>query len=147
MKRGYVLTIANLLCLIPAAMAGDPPALSTDVQAILDRNCLKCHGPLDQKSGLRLDSATSLWKGNEDGAVAVIGKPEESKIVRVLAAGADPHMPPKKQLTADEIAKVRTWLTNAGKPTTAAVVKTEVPHDPTAAIDHFLAAGWQARQD
>jgi mono/diheme cytochrome c family protein len=144
LRRDFVLT--TLLCLIPAVRAGDPPALSTDVQAVLDRHCVKCHGPLEQKSGLRLDSAASLWKGNDDGPIAVIGKPEESKLVRVLAADADPHMPPKKQLTADEIAKVRTWLTNAGKPATSAVVKGAVPQDPTAAIDYFLAAGWQSRQ-
>src|SRR3954467_4269006 len=108
LRRGFVLT--TLLCLIPAAWAGDPPALSTDAQAVLDRHCVKCHGPLDQKSGLRLDSAANLWKGNDDGAIAVAGKPDESKLIRVLAANADPHMPPKKQLAADDIAKVRSWV-------------------------------------
>jgi mono/diheme cytochrome c family protein len=134
-----------LISLIPAATAGDTPAFSADVQAILDRNCVKCHGPLDQKSGLRLDSAVALWKGNVDGPVAVAGKPSQSKLLKALAADADPHMPPKKQLLADDIARIRTWIETAGKPTAAVTVKTAVPDDPTAAIDHFLAAGWELR--
>ena len=105
----------------PAARAADGPAPTADVQAILDRSCVKCHGPLDQKSGLRLDSAAALWKGNDDGPVAVAGKPDESKLLRVLAADADPHMPPKKQLPAEDVTKVRVWLANAGKATTVSL--------------------------
>src|SRR5438477_511198 len=33
LRPGFVLTIANLICLIPAARAGDQPALSADGQA------------------------------------------------------------------------------------------------------------------
>lgn len=146
LKHGFIISIANLLCLLPAARAGEQTAISANVQALLDRNCVKCHGPLDQKSGLRLDSAAALWKGNDDGPIAVAGKPAESKIVHVLAAGADPHMPPKKQLTDEEIANVRGWIESAGRPSEAkSVDKAAVPDDPTAAIDYFLSAGWQSR--
>jgi mono/diheme cytochrome c family protein len=146
LRRGIGTLLTILVCLLPAANAGDGPALNADAQAVLDRHCVKCHGPLEQKSGLRLDSAASLWKGNDDGPVAVAGKPDESKLIRVLAADADPHMPPKKQLTVDDVAKVRAWVTNAGKPAAATVANAAVPEDPTAAIDQFLAAGWQARR-
>ena len=47
-------------------------------QPIFDVNCVKCHGPLDQKSGLELDTAQAALKGSEDGPVIVPGKPEES---------------------------------------------------------------------
>jgi mono/diheme cytochrome c family protein len=135
-----------LACLVLAApaRAAEPP-FTADVQAVFDRHCLKCHGPLEQKAGLRLDSAAGLWKGGENGPVAVAGRPDDSKLLRALAADADPHMPPKKQLGDGDIAKLRAWIASgAAKPdvrTTAAAV----PTDPTAAIDHFLAAGWQAR--
>src|SRR4051812_25146310 len=95
-----------LTCLIlaaPPARAAEP-AFTADVQAIFDRNCIKCHGPLEQKAGLRLDSAAALWKGSENGPVAVAGKPDDSKLLRALAADADPHMPPKKQLADRDIA-------------------------------------------
>src|SRR5262245_43171479 len=144
-RFGLLPTLAVFLSPIPAALAGDQPALTADVQAILDRNCLKCHGPLEQKSGLRLDSAAALWRGNDDGPVAVQKKPDESKLVRVLATDAEPHMPPKKQLSAEDIAKVRAWIANAGPSATPSAVTAIVPEDSTAAIDHFLTAGWAAR--
>src|ERR1041385_6061019 len=72
-------------------------ALSLEVQTVLDRNCVKCHGPLEQNAGLRLDSAAMLWKGSDEGPVVVAGRPESSKLVQVLAADAELHMPPKKQ--------------------------------------------------
>ena len=146
MRLGTLAIVGWLFLLIPAIHAGEPVAFTADVQAVLDRNCVKCHGPLDQKSGLRLDSAAALWKGNDDGPIAVAGKPAASKLIHALAADADPHMPPKKQLSADDIAKIRNWIENAGRPAVAAIDKADIPHDPTAAIDYFLSAAWQIRQ-
>lgn len=144
-RFGFLPALAVLLVPIPVASAGDQPGLTADVQAILDRNCVKCHGPLEQKSGLRLDSAAAIWRGNDDGPVAVQKKPDESKVVRVLAAEAEPHMPPKKQLSAGDIAKVRAWIANAGPAAAPSAVTATGPDDPIAAIDHFLTALWVAR--
>lgn len=123
------------------------PALHRAAQEVLDRNCVKCHGPLEQNAGLRLDTAEGVWKGGDDGPIAVAGKPDASKLIRVLAAESDPHMPPKKQLADADIAKLRSWLIAAAETTVSQPVQSalQVPAEPTAAIDHFLAAGWQAR--
>ena len=127
---------------------------SNGIEALLDQHCVKCHGPLKRKSGLQLDTIEAALKGNEDGAVLVPGKPNESKLIAALAPDADPHMPPKKQLAPEEIAKLRTWISalveakpaslgerSARGPTDAP----QPPAEPVAAIDYFLAAGWQAR--
>ncbi len=147
------LLAVGLLTLAPAAQvarAADAAALWTGgVQALLDENCVKCHGPLKQKSGLELDSVASVLKGNEDGAVVVPGKPTDSPLLDALTADADPHMPPKKQLEPAEIAKIRAWIVALGeaKPP-APVAKLELPAtmDPTEAIDRFLEDGWQKRK-
>src|SRR5258708_11830648 len=76
---------------------------SAKVQPLFDVNCVKCHGPLEQKSGLELDTPQMILKGGEDGAVIVPGQPEESALYQNLAGKADPHMPPKKQLTDGEL--------------------------------------------
>jgi mono/diheme cytochrome c family protein len=146
LRRGLLPALAVFLVPISALHAEDRPPLSADLQAILDRNCVKCHGPLEQKSGLRLDSAAALWKGNDDGPVAVLKKPDDSKLIRVLAADAEPHMPPKKQLSAEDIAKVRDWIAKAGMSAAPTVVASDIPADPTAAIDYFLTAGYSACQ-
>ena len=83
------------MCVANDVQAADQLSLPIGVQAILDRNCVKCHGPLEQNAGLRLDSAAGLLRGSDDGAVAKIGDPDGSKLLAVLVPGADPHMPPK----------------------------------------------------
>jgi mono/diheme cytochrome c family protein len=122
------------------------------VQPLFDRHCVKCHGPLEQKSGLALDTLESALKGDEIGPVILPGKPEESPMIVALTAGSDPHMPPKKQLAPAEIAQIREWIVQLGatspgqKPTGGESVTEEVTFlDPTAALEHFIAEGWQRR--
>src|SRR6476469_4200831 len=107
------LLLSCLLLAVNLADAGDVAALPIEVQTILDRHCVKCHGPLEQNAGLRLDSAAGLWQGTDDGPIVVAGKSEGSKLLRVLAADADPHMPPKKQLAPGDISTLRSWIETA----------------------------------
>ncbi len=127
-----------------------------EVREVFDRHCVKCHGPLEQKAGLELDTLDSALKGDEAGPVIRPGKPDESPLIAALAPGADPHMPPRKQLPTEDVEKLRTWIAalgqapaadNAAASTAAAAEKSAlaIPTEPTAAIDHFLTAGWQAR--
>ena len=125
-------------------------------QAVLDRHCVKCHGPLEHKSGLELDTVEAALRGNDEGPVIVPGNPAKSKIIAALSTDADPHMPPKKQLPAEDIAALRTWVAGlkTSTPTGAGVgnatpkekfvidVK-KIPAEPSAAIDFFLAARWK----
>ncbi len=64
----------------------------------------------------------ALMKGGDDGAALTVGKPEESPLISSLAADADPHMPPKKQLTAAQIELLRRWV-KEGAPWDAAALK------------------------
>ncbi len=149
MKR-FIFPLLSLIAAAPLLGADDARALWTGgVQALLDQHCVKCHGPLKKKSALELDTVEAVLKGNEDGAVVVPGKPDESPLIAAFAADADPHMPPKKQLTDHEIAKVRTWIAALGEPSReTTVARPSIPSistDPTAAIDHFLNAEWNAR--
>jgi hypothetical protein len=49
-----------LLASGPAAGA-DPAALwSTRVQPLLDRHCVKCHGPIEKHGGLELDTPAAV---------------------------------------------------------------------------------------
>ena len=135
--------------LVSTSWSQDPALLwSTKIQPLLDVQCTKCHGPLEQKGGLELDTPEAVLKGNDDGAVLVPGKPEESKIYLHLAADADPHMPPKKQLSDAERASVREWIA------AMTVVPTDVAQAPpprrefpsiTQAIDTLIAEGWVHR--
>ena len=79
-----------LLCLLGAIPLARGEQFHTpwpsEIQSLLDQNCVKCHGPLKQKSGLELDSLESVLKGSEDGPVIAPGKPEDSKLIAALEA-------------------------------------------------------------
>jgi mono/diheme cytochrome c family protein len=126
--------------------AADAAALwSGKVQQILDVHCVKCHGVLEQKSGLELDTPEMVRKGGENGVVVVPGKPEESPLYTSLEKGADPHMPPKKQLSDAERAAVKEWIT--AMPATPVVVAAPPKVERhfasgEEAIAKLLAEGW-----
>src|SRR2546425_5866233 len=100
-----------VLQVYPAARAADPVRRPTpQAMVILKANCFGCHNPEKKKGGLVLTSRKDLLKGSEDGPVLDSKKAEQSKILQVLSADADPHMPPKKQLTDKQIATLRSWI-------------------------------------
>ncbi len=138
---------ALLTAAAPASLAGDAAALwAGSVQPLFDVHCVKCHGPIEQKSGLELDTPEAVFKGGDEGAVVVPGNPEESRLYQYLAADSDPHMPPKKQLKESEIETVRQWIAALAEDSQQQK-PAELPDFPgvTEAVDHFLAAGWQSR--
>jgi mono/diheme cytochrome c family protein len=150
MRRKAVLALWGLFAAAQIAGATDAVALwASKVQPLFDVNCVKCHGPMQQKRGLELDTIEMLMKGGDDGAVIVPGKPQESRLYKNLAADADPHMPPKKQLTEAERKLVREWIAALKA---AAVEPAPKPHAPrhfdsvTQAIDQFVSEGWQQRK-
>jgi WD40 repeat protein len=94
--------------------------------SVLRDNCLSCHNPEKKKGKLLLTSRAEALRGNEDGPALVPGKPDESLMVKVLAPDADPHMPPKKQLAAADVAAVRAWV-EAGAPWDESVLNASAP--------------------
>jgi len=97
-----------------------PPAASgtmdfvKDVQPILTKGCVGCHGQAKCKAGLRLDCRSDAIKGGNSGAVIKPGDSAGSRLLFVVA-GLDPEtkiMPPKPHtpLTPAEIGRLRAWI-------------------------------------
>jgi hypothetical protein len=116
--------------------AGLPPAarrpvdFQRDIQPILARACLSCHGAAKQRGGLRLDEGAAALKGGDSGAVLKPRDAVNSRLLR-LVAGLDPDlkMPPgdRTPLGADEVGLIRAWIeqgANWPKDGAAAVVQT-----------------------
>src|SRR5438045_236383 len=95
-----------------------PPAsrqidYTRDIQPILARSCLSCHGAEKARGGLRLDHRKSALEGGDSGAVIKSGKSGESRLIHLVAGlEADMPMPPKGKtpLTAAEIGLLRAWI-------------------------------------
>ena len=93
--------------------------------------CFECHNPEKAKADLDLTTREAILKGGDSGPALVPGKSGESFLVEVLAPDADPHMPPKGQLSDEQIADIRTWIdAGAGWDADALKAKTELlAHD------------------
>ncbi len=65
------------------------------VQPVLEKACVRCHGVDKPKGGLRLDTHAGLLKGGDSGPVIVPGKTKSSELVRriTLPRGHDDLMP------------------------------------------------------
>ena len=84
-----------------------------DVQPILETKCLECHNPNKIKGKLLMDSAAALLKGGADGPALVVGKPDESEMIKrvILPKDHDDIMPPKGgPLAAKEIDVLKRWI-------------------------------------
>ncbi len=84
-----------------------------DVQPILSRHCLRCHGPDKQSGGLRLDSHARALIPGEDGRAAIVpGDPAASELFkRVSSDDADVRMPRNVEaLASGDVEILRRWI-------------------------------------
>jgi Protein of unknown function (DUF1553)/Protein of unknown function (DUF1549)/Planctomycete cytochrome C len=81
------------------------------VRPILVDQCIKCHGPKKQSSGLRLDSREAALKGGDNGPALVPAKPDDSLMVRAIAQTHEElKMPPNGKLSEASLAIIRQWV-------------------------------------
>ena len=102
----------------PAQLASLPSPVkkiiefSADIQPILEKNCLSCHGTAAQQSGLRLDNRADALKGGYSGAVIKPGSSAGSRLIH-LVGGFEPErrMPMgSENLSGLEISFLRAWI-------------------------------------
>jgi cytochrome c len=93
------------------------PAYYTEkVQPILQSNCYRCHGGVNHRGGLNMDTREELLKGSHHGPAVVPGHPEQSWMVILIrheGPADDPmNMPPapKPKLADADIDVVTKWI-------------------------------------
>ncbi|MEJ1937590.1 c-type cytochrome domain-containing protein, partial [Nostoc sp. NIES-2111] len=97
---------SQLLLLLALAPAAFPADFAKDVQPVLARKCVMCHGSAQQISGLRLDHAAGLAQGGYSGPVVQPGNAAASKLIeRVSSSKEGFRMPPSgPALKPEEVA-------------------------------------------
>ena len=115
-RLAVLAAVAGCLAVATAEAAEDQLAFfEKRVRPILVNHCYGCHGPEEASAGLRLDSRAGWQAGSENGPVLVVGKPDESRIIRAVRyADPDLQMPPPDeggQLTDRQIADLVYWIT------------------------------------
>ncbi len=106
-----------ILAMTASVQAADSPEgvafFEQKVRPLLADHCYTCHSHTSEKlkGGLYLDYRDGWVKGGELGPVIVPGKPAESLLIKAVNY-EDPElqMPPKKKLSADEIATLTKWV-------------------------------------
>ena len=87
-----------------------------NIRPVLIKSCYECHSAEADKlkAGLALDARAALLKGGDSGAAVVLGKPEESLLIKSLRHDdPDLKMPPEKhggKLSEAVIANFAEWV-------------------------------------
>ncbi len=93
----------------------NPVDYQKEVKPILLQHCLRCHGPDEQQSDLRIDTGKFLIEGGISGAAIVAGEPAESPLLLAVRGMSDEisQMPPEEEedvLSAEEIDVLERWV-------------------------------------
>lgn len=89
--------------------------LAKSAMSVLRDHCVNCHNPDKSKGELDLTEYKTARIGGSEGPAFIGGNPDESRLVQLIKPGSDPHMPPKKQLSDEEINTLSRWIL-AGAP-------------------------------
>src|SRR4051812_37927309 len=96
MQRLLLVTLGLVLPAAPAR-AAEPIDYLRQIKPILTVRCYACHGSLQQKSDLRLDTAKAIRDGSGNGPVVILGNSQDSLLIeRVRGRGAR-RMPPPSE--------------------------------------------------
>jgi hypothetical protein len=80
------------------------------VRPVLIEQCVRCHGPKKQMSGLRLDSRAALMKGGDIGPVVKPEEPQKSRLVEAIRRTGELKMPPKTPLAPEMVEALTAWV-------------------------------------
>jgi hypothetical protein len=111
-----IITTAMIIALCGGGLlrAAEPVDYLRDIKPLLTARCYACHGGLQQKGALRLDTAKFVREGGNSGPAVVPGKAAESLLIaHVTASGGKRRMPPAdlgEALSEKQVALLRAWI-------------------------------------
>ena len=112
-------TVVALAC--ASHSRGESPAREADpkveffekkIRPLLAGNCYNCHSAnTNSRGGLRLDDRNGMIAGGGSGPAVVPGQPDKSLLIRAVRhTSPDLKMPPKKQLSEEQVADLTRWI-------------------------------------
>jgi hypothetical protein len=107
--EGAVETTATAAPTIPGPRTID---FRRDIQPILVERCVHCHGPDDQREGLRLDTRAFALRGGFSGRTIVGGTLETNELYRRVSSTDHTFRMPKREdaLSEAELDRIRRWV-------------------------------------
>lgn len=115
---------------VAGAQDGDP-SYFRDVWPVIQKKCQGCHQPAQLGGELNLTSFEGLAAGGMHGAAYVAGKPDESRMLKMLRGEIEPAMPMRgEQLAEAEIAAISDWIAAGADDDTPAEMRLGAPTGP-----------------
>src|SRR2546425_3073216 len=112
MWRYRIAQMPLCLCLLGATFSAQTPGrtdFGRDVLPIFRQNCVSCHGPSQQISGLRLDRKSSAIKSGFRRVVP--GRSANSFLYhRLTGSEYGMQMPPSGPLGPEQITTIKAWI-------------------------------------
>lgn len=96
--------------------ASKPEYFTTRIQPIFEANCYRCHGGMNHRGGLSMQTRAGMLKGGHSGPVLAPGDPTKSLLVRLMRheGPADDPMPmppsPRQKVSEADISEVERWV-------------------------------------
>jgi ankyrin repeat protein len=115
----------------PAGAAATPVDYARDVRPILQEHCYQCHGPVQQRNGLRLDRRREAMRGGTGTVITAGSSPASRLYLRLVGDRYGTRMPPSGPLDAPQIETLKAWI-DQGAPWPDALSSEEptTPPDP-----------------
>jgi ankyrin repeat protein len=129
MFRAFAVSAVAGVCLVPQvfSQASAPKVdFARDVQTIFRQNCIGCHGPTKQNSGLRVDRKSSVLKR---GARRVMPGSVDNSFLYHRISGSEfgLQMPPTGPLKAEQIQTIKAWIEQGAEWPDALANEIELP--------------------
>ncbi len=108
-------SIIRVLCALVTSspVFAEGPDFQTEIQPILEANCVRCHTESKVKGGLRIDTHEKLLEGGDTADAVVPGDPAKSELlVRVHLRPIDEGVMPDEgqALKPEEVALLDAWV-------------------------------------
>ena len=121
---GFAVAAAAEDAPLPPASTKTGVTYATDMKALFDASCVKCHSGDKPKARLHMDTLEGVLKGTKEGPILKPGNSADSFIVKAVAHATTDHdswMPPLKNkagikpLAPEEIGLIRAWIDQGAK--------------------------------
>lgn len=96
-----------------ALTAKAAPDFAREIRPLLDKHCVKCHGPEKQKGGIRFDTKEGAFKKGESGEPTIVpGNAAKSRLIQLVSSKDETERMPSKgdPLSALQIDLLRRWV-------------------------------------
>jgi cytochrome c553 len=86
-----LLSLSGVFALFTVTVSAQrAPLFKSEVQPVLEKNCVSCHGPKQKMAKLDLSSFAGVMAGGGSGPVIVPGKPDRSLLYKMIDNGQMP---------------------------------------------------------